>query len=336
MTILAEERSVAIRFFSSYSSKQKILVIRAIIFNIASGCKKKTDHLNFKPINVFRIGKSYIVVKKFDYLWYIGLIRSVKIDFQETGKMEYDWQLGQKIKCSDREKHQCLKRVAELVNLSMMARRDGLLSLIKVAEQSSSFLLNKGLQLVADGVNPQIVREVMENYIISGDYAGKDLLERCIILEGVTAIQQGFHPKVTKEFLLSFLGEDNYELYQKECEGGGSQDSLASYLKEIEARPASSSKGSKLDQLILNLADDAIERFLMEINTGDLAKLLHDMGGPAQIRLFNNLSPKAGRGLKDTLENLDSIDDAELAEIQGLALEIISDLQAQTTRTAAK
>jgi hypothetical protein len=249
--------------------------------------------------------------------------------------MEYGWRFSQKSKCSDREKQQCLKLVADLVNLSVMARRNGLLSLIQVAEQKSSFLLSKGLQLVVDGVNPQVVRDVMENYIISGDYAGKDLLERCIILEGVSAIQQGFHPKVTKEFLLSFLGEDTYKIYQKEYEGGN-RDSLELYLKEIEETPAPSPKGSKLDQSILDISDEAVERFLMEINTSDLAKLLKGMGGQAQTRIFNNLSKKAAYGLKDTLEDLDSIDDAELATVQDMAFDIISDLHAQTASTAVK
>ena len=247
--------------------------------------------------------------------------------------MEYDWRYRQKSKCSDSEKLQCMKLIDDLVNLSIMARRNGLLSLIQVAEQGTSFLLNKGLQLVVDGVNPQVVREIMENYIISGDYDGIDLLKRCIILEGVTAIQQGFHPKVTKEFLLSFLGEDNYEIYQKEY-GGGGQESLKSYLREIEDTPASSSKGSLLDQAILNLANDDIEKFLMEINTADLAKTLKGMGGQAQIKIFNNLSQKAASGLKDSLDNLDSVDETELSEIQELILEIISDIQAQTPNAA--
>jgi hypothetical protein len=246
--------------------------------------------------------------------------------------MDYDWRFSQKSKCSDSEKLQCMKLVSDLVNLSIMARRNGLLSLIQVAEQSSSFLLNKGLQLVVDGVTPQVVRNVMESYIISGDFTGKDLLERCIILEGVTAIQQGLHPKVTKEFLLSFLGEENFQIYQNEYEEG-SQDSLKSYLKRIEDTPASSAKGIKLDQLILKLTDDAIDKLLMEINTGDLAKSLNGMGGQAQSRIFNHLSKKAAYALKDTFEDLDSIDEEELAEVQEMVLDIISDLQAQTTNT---
>jgi chemotaxis protein MotA len=87
--------------------------------------------------------------------------------------MQYDWYFGQKSKSSDAEKRQCMNLVHDLINLSMMARRNGLLSLIQVAEETHSFLLKKGLQLIVDGVAPQLVRNVLESYIVSGDYEGK-------------------------------------------------------------------------------------------------------------------------------------------------------------------
>ena len=65
--------------------------------------------------------------------------------------MEYNWQFSRKSNCSDEEKHECMKLVAELIDLSKVARRNGLLSLVPYAENSSSFLLRKGLQLVVDG-----------------------------------------------------------------------------------------------------------------------------------------------------------------------------------------
>ena len=242
--------------------------------------------------------------------------------------MEYDWQFSQKIKCGDEEKQQCMKLISDLINLSVMARRNGLLSLIQVAEESVFFLLKKGLQLVVDGVAPQVVRNVLENYIISGDFEGKALLERCIILEGVAAIQQGIHPKVIKELLLSFLGEDSYDVYQKEFERG-SRETLDSYIKKIEDTPACSKIGKKLDQIILKLDDGALEKFLMEINTGDLAKSMKCIGGRAQLRIFNNLSKKAADALKDTVEDLESLNEADFANAQELALDIINDLQEQ-------
>ena len=236
--------------------------------------------------------------------------------------MEYNWQFSQKSKCSNIEKQECLKLVAELIALSKVARRNGLLSLVPFAEKSSSFLLRKGLQLVVDGVNPQVTREILESYILSGDYIGKELLERCIILEGLAAIQKGLHPKVAKEFLLSFLGEESHAIFEEEFDGRD-RDTLKMYLQKLEATAAP--KESRLDNIITKLKNDQIEQFLMEINTGDLAKVLKNLGGQAQIRLFNNLSQKAASALVDVLDELDSMDEAEMKEARDIALDILSD-----------
>jgi len=242
--------------------------------------------------------------------------------------MEYGWEFSQKSICSNDEKRQCLKLVSDLVALAKRARRNGLLSLVQAAEESPSFLLRKGLQLVVDGVNPQIVRSVLEAYILSGQYRGRELLERCIILEGVTAIQKGLHPKVTKELLLSLLGENIYEIFEREI-GPADKDTLETFLESIKNTPATTRTDSTLDRLILKLEKNAIEKFLMEINTGDLAKAIKGMGGRAQIRIFNHLPQKAANALREKLEDLDSIEASELAEAQKIVLEIISDLKEQ-------
>ncbi len=239
--------------------------------------------------------------------------------------MEYDWQFGRKIKCSDAEKQECLHLVSELVELSKQARRNGLLSLVPGAEKSASFLLRKGLQLVVDGTNPQITREVMESYILAGDYNGKELLERCIILEGVAAIQKGLHPKIAKELLLSFLGEDSYALFEEKFEGRN-KDTLEIYLRNLEASGAAPAGKSRLENILLKLSNAEIEKFLMEINTGDLAKAIKGLGGQAQIRLFNNLSQKAAIALKDVLDDLGSLAKSEIKEAHDIALDILSEL----------
>lgn len=239
--------------------------------------------------------------------------------------MEYNWQFSQKSQCSQDEKRECLNLVSELISLSKVARRNGLLSLVPYAEKNSSFLLRKGLQLVVDGVNPQVTRDVLESYILSGDYSGKDLLERCIILEGVSAIQKGLHPKVAKEFLLSFLGEESYSVFEEEYEDQ-EKDSLEAYLQKLEDSTDSSNQESRLDNIIIQLKNDEIEKFLMEINTGDLARAIKGLGGQAQIRLFNNLSRKAANALKDVIEELDPMEDAEMQEARDIALDILTNL----------
>jgi len=239
--------------------------------------------------------------------------------------MEYNWQFSQQSNCSDEEKRECLSLVSELIDLSKVARRNGLLSLVPYAEKNSSFLLRKGLQLVVDGVSPQITREVIESYILSGNYSGKRLLARCIILEGVAAIQQGLHPKVAKELLLSFLGEESYAIFEKKFENRN-KDSLEIYLQKLEDSGGSPGKQSRLDHILLKLDDDEIEQFLMEINTGDLAKGIKGMGGQAQKRLFSNLSRKAASALKEVIDDLDSLEESEIEAAQEIALNIIAGL----------
>ena len=237
--------------------------------------------------------------------------------------MEYNWQFSQKSQCSQNEKNECLGLVSELIELSKVARRNGLLSLVPYAEKYASFLLRKGLQLVVDGVNPQVTRNVLESYILSGDYSGKDLLERCIILEGVSAIQKGLHPKVAKEFLLSFLAEESYSVFEKKYEDRD-KDSLDAYLQKLEDSADASEQQSRLDNVLLTLSNEEIEKFLMEINTGDLAKAIKGLGGQAQIRLFNNLSRKAANALKDVIEKLEPLEEAEMKEARDIALDILT------------
>jgi len=239
--------------------------------------------------------------------------------------MEYNWQFSRKSSCSDEEKRECLELVSELIELSKVARRNGLLSLVPHAENSSSFLLRKGLQLVVDGVNPQTTREVLESYILSGNYRGKQLLERCIILEGVAAIQKGLHPKVAKEFLLSFLGEESYAVFEDTYEDRN-DNTLDAYLGTLAQAEDSPTDHTRLDQILLKLNDEEIEKFLMEINTGDLAICVKGLGSQAQIRMFTSLSRKAAVALKDTIDELVDIDEPEIKEAQDIALDILSDL----------
>ena len=96
------------------------------------------------------------------------------------------------------------------------------------AEETFHFLLRKGLQLVLDGVNPQMAETTMKHYIPSGKHLGKALLQRCIVVEGVLTIQNGINPKIIKELLLSLFGEDSYAIYEREY-GDGKADHLKAF-----------------------------------------------------------------------------------------------------------
>lgn len=242
--------------------------------------------------------------------------------------MNYNWEFAQKIDCDVSEKKQCMALVSEIITLAYKARRYGLLSLVEYTENCPHFILKKGLQLVVDGVKPQIVKDILELYIVSGNFSGKELLQRCIMLEGVTAIQGGLNPKIVRELLLSFFGEDGYRAYHKEFENS-CDDKLELYIKSIEDSPKPPPVPSKLNALITDLEDQEIQQCLKEINTVDLATAVKGMGGKAQLKIFNNLPKRGASYLHEVLDQMATVKKSDVKEAQEKIETIIADLNSE-------
>ena len=242
--------------------------------------------------------------------------------------MKYDWEFSERIQCSEAEKRECMALVAKVVSMANKAKRNGLLSLVQEAEETPHFLLRKGLQLVLEGVNPQMVETTLQQYVLSSNLSGKELLKRCIIAEGVLAIQNGVNPTIIKELLLSLFGEDSYATYQDEY-GDEKIDRLKAFFKKIKKSRATTPLSSKLGHTILQLNDHSIRQCLKEISTVDLARALKGVEGKAQIKVFKNLPKRSAAILQETVEHLDLMRESEMNEAQEKMLMVIMDVQKQ-------
>jgi hypothetical protein len=194
--------------------------------------------------------------------------------------------------------------------------------------------LRKGLQLVLEGVQPSLVKTTLEYYILSGSYTGKDLLERCIIMEGVLAIQKGINPQIIQELLLSLFGEKGHEAYEAEF-GDKKMDKLDAFFEKIKKDRAVTPLSSKLGHTIMQLDDQAIQQCLKEISTVDLARALKGMEGEAKIKVFKNLPKRSAAILQETVQHLDLMRDSEMNEAQEKILLVISGLEEQGDIRAA-
>ena len=242
--------------------------------------------------------------------------------------MEYDWEFGERIKCSKSEKRQCMALVAQIVSMANKAKRNGLLSLVQDAEEATNFLLRKGLQLVLEGVQPHLVKTTLEYYILSGSYTGKDLLERCIIMEGILAIQNGVNPQIIQELLVSLFGETDQATYEEKF-GDGKKNQLEAFFNKIKKDRASTPLSANLGHTIMQLDDQSIQQCLKEVSTVDLARALKGIDGKAQIKVFKNLPKRSAAILQETVEHLDLMRESEMNEAQEKLLLVISGLVEQ-------
>ena len=242
--------------------------------------------------------------------------------------MHYDAEFCRQMRVSDSEKDDCLALIGDIIYLANSARNYGLLSLGKAAEEKESFLLRKGLELALDGVKSSTARTILELYIFSADYSGKDLLERCIILEGVIGILEGMHPKLLKELLLSFLGEAGHNSYKEEFDIE-EIEKLEAYLKSVENKAATSESAAELSRLLESLNDTVTRQFLQIINIDDLAKVIDALSGDVQMKLFNNLPERGAFLMLDAIEQQKALDAQQMEAALEKVVAIINELHHQ-------
>jgi hypothetical protein len=223
--------------------------------------------------------------------------------------MDYGWVFSRKIRCSIEDKRQCLGLVGELVTLAKKARNLGLMSLVDYMEQCPNYFLKKGLQLIVDGEKPQAVREILELYILAGGYRGKDLLERCVILEGLMGIQNGA------------------QLYAAEFTDSSPGD-MKSFLRGLERANPTPDRPDGLNATMGRLNDADIQHCLREIGTMDLAKAFKGFSPNIQLRVFNNLPQRGATFLREVIEHMEAVAPSDAAEAQERIAAILSDLKA--------
>lgn len=125
--------------------------------------------------------------------------------------MNIDWELAERIQCTDAEREECVPLMKTLVSFAQKSRVGGLLALeddldkVRLSVEGSLSFFKTGMLLVIDGTDPETVVEILTFKIMAGNYKGLPLLMRCIILEGVMGIQAGENPGILAEKLLSFF-----------------------------------------------------------------------------------------------------------------------------------
>lgn len=121
---------------------------------------------------------------------------------------EFDYHLLIRLNCTREEKRTLFPLIDQLLEMAELARRQGLLSLEEWIGRTEERLLKKGLQMVIDGSEPAVIRKILLNYLLCDDKQGRELLKGMLIIDGVLAFQQGLNPQLIRELLLSYLGED--------------------------------------------------------------------------------------------------------------------------------
>jgi hypothetical protein len=254
--------------------------------------------------------------------------------------MNYDLAFFDRMQCSREKKKESIKLIALIISLSEKARKMGLLALEDDFETVKDPFFKKGLQLIVDGTDPVIVRDILLVRMCAGNLKGAKLLRAAIILEGMLSIQSGDNPRIAADKLSGFLGKDcdlwdrYWAKFSKNLEndgsisggdfinGAGSAGSDSAGEGQREKTGVNSAVGSLNFEKLSGFHDIFIQKILRETDSQDLAKALKGCSGEVSAKICNNMSQRAALLLREDIEFMGPVKIEDVVQAQEKILNV--------------
>lgn len=106
------------------------------------------------------------------------------------------------------EKKKCFPTAHKMVNLTNVARENGMVALEKEIIREDNEFLKIGVNLLVNGTTSDLVESILCSFILSGRCEGTELLDKLIVVQGLIAICERHSPFVVAHFMASMLGEE--------------------------------------------------------------------------------------------------------------------------------
>ncbi|TGL77069.1 LIC10244 family PerRA/PerRB upregulated protein [Leptospira yasudae] len=218
--------------------------------------------------------------------------------------------------CKDSDREKSLKTLGMMLELGEKCYVFGKYFLIDAFDsEEHPFLLRKGFDLMGIGMDAENVHNILKGYIVSGNYEGKELLDRIIILEGMEAIQKEVHVTVFLEKVASYFGESYQESFwnfvtqkRKEIDTVLLNDFYAEFCN---SKPQIDSD-ILLSRAFHSLSYNELKDLLRQVSLPDLAEALKSVREKLVIQVLDFLDRESSRWLmKELMRSDDSYDSSE-------------------------
>lgn len=234
------------------------------------------------------------------------------------------------IKCTKEEKILCMETVKKVLNLANVARQEGLLALEETVSKKSYQsppLIQIGVLLIVDGTDPECVKAILENYIISSDLSNKEFLENLLIYNGILAMQQGENLRCIEERLYSLFGIDFIEEFKAYTNSQEVDKELSELIEQMEEKWKDFEKTDILDFVPKVIDHRSTQRILRELQ---LAVIECAMIGSKRIvieHFLKNLSKQNQKQFFEDINYIHGLDNKLVKKNQKKILDVIKTLQ---------
>lgn len=207
--------------------------------------------------------------------------------------------------------------LAIIYRMAMVARKEGLLSVeesvYRVAENMLEDIL-PGTQFLVDGVEPELLAELMTNEYWRDRRQGNDALVKFIMIRGLLLIQQGINPRMIQDILLALLPQQLHPAYKKYVEQRSVKWSIEDEAgikkryeewKKLEFDKEDVNEAVRnVEEKLIKLNNKDVQRVLREIDMWDLSRVMAVFSEEVRGKVFKNVSERFKIMLMEELMNV--------------------------------
>lgn len=202
--------------------------------------------------------------------------------------------LNKHLKCSYNDKIECLRFTERIFDLIDIYMEKGLYAIEDAINSNETYnipLIKKGISLICDGREPKLVENILYNYIIFSDYAGKEFLKNIIVADTLILLYTGKNPYNILDLVSSYFGLEFYDSFQKfytmyDTRYGITIEQIKSTYKDTK----SFSKNTLILEPYLELLmDDLIKVIIEQCSTYELTHALRGASGEIKILFLSHM-----------------------------------------------
>jgi len=229
---------------------------------------------------------------------------------------------------TDSDRDACLPIIDFLVECADVAKNEGTLALHELVYEHDNYFLKFAMSMIADGFDPEYVKNVSTILVNSENHTGQELLERKIITEAVLSIQTGEHPRAMEMKLFAYLGENYLKKRGYSHPPEHKPPKSAHFLVRLHTVVAENSlpECKKFEKAVLALSDDALRQVIMETEQRWWVKALKGCGEDVAKKIGNNVSRRLEKMIAEDIEYIGTLDTAVILDEQSKIMNVISRL----------
>lgn len=239
---------------------------------------------------------------------------------------------------SNEDKQRLCYEIKRVSDLAILATKEGLLALggVELDECSVEKYLRHIIVMIIDGIDWNIIEEILTVRYFASDLNGIDALIYIVYMEGMESIANIENFRAIEQRMLACVPESISKILDDES-GSFTEKSIKDINMDIVDKVSDNTDLSlfdqnqrnymaKVDHVFEELSDRSIQRLLRDVENAQIEIIIKGLHEPAKRKIFSNLSKRLAVMIAEDVNVMNKVSSSEIVKDAKKTIECLKSL----------